>query len=407
MKTIPEIKADFPLLSVMEKGKPICYLDSGATSQKPASVIAAEKAYYETINANVHRGIYRISEEATAASEATREKIRAFINAGSRSEIIYTRNATESINLVARTWGETFLREDDLVILTEMEHHANLVPWQMLAERRKIRLEFIPVLDDGTLDLDEYHRLLREEPKLVSVSAMSNVLGTIPPIKEMIADAHAAGALFLVDGAQAVPHMKTDVRDLDADFLAFSAHKMLGPTGLGVLYGKRALLEKMPPFLGGGDMISKVHLRSFSCNELPWKFEAGTPAIAEEVSFGAAIDYLNDLGMDAVFAHELSLTQRAIERLTAEVPGLKIYGPLSGKRGGAVSFTLDYAHPHDTADILASEGVCVRAGHHCAMPLHERFRIPATTRASFYIYNDENDIDRLIEALGKVYKVFG
>lgn len=407
MKTIPEIKADFPLLSVMENGNPICYLDSGATSQKPASVIAAEKAYYETINANVHRGIYRISEEATAASEATREKIRAFINAASRAEIVYTRNATESINLVARAWGETSLNEGDLVILTEMEHHANLVPWQMLAERRKIRLEFIPILDDGTLDLEEYHRLLREEPKLVSVSAMSNVLGTIPPIKEMIADAHAAGALFLVDGAQAVPHMKVDVRDWDADFLAFSAHKMLGPTGLGVLYGKRALLEAMPPFLGGGDMISKVHLRSFTCNELPWKFEAGTPAIAEEVSFGAAIDYLNDLGMDAVFAHELSLTQKAIDRLTAEVPGLKIYGPLSGKRGGAVSFTLDYAHPHDTADILASEGVCVRAGHHCAMPLHERFRIPATTRASFYIYNDENDIDRLIKSLGKVYKIFG
>lgn len=403
-----KILQDFPLLtSVEENGRRICYLDSGATSQKPRSVIEAERAYYETINANVHRGIYRISEEATEASEATREKIRKFINAKSRAEIVYTRNATEAVNLVARTWGEAFLKEGDTVILTEMEHHANLVPWQMLAERRGIRLEFIPVLDDGTLDLSVYEDLLKLEPKLVSVSGMSNVLGTIPPIAEMIRQAHAAGALFLVDGAQAVPHMPVDVQALDADFLVFSSHKMLGPTGLGVLYGKKTILEAMPPFLGGGDMIAKVYLRSFTCNELPWKFEAGTPSIAEEVSFGAAIDYLNDLGMDNVYAHEQELTMEAISRLTGEVPGLKIYGPMSAPRGGAVSFTLDYAHPHDVADILAGEGVCVRAGHHCAMPLHDRFHIPATTRASFYIYNTPEDIDRLIEALRKVYKIFG
>ena len=401
------ILKDFPLLQQRGRdGRRICYLDSGATSQKPQTVIDAVHDYYVNYNANVHRGIYEISERATEATEATRRKIRDFLHAKSVSEIIYTRNATEAVNLVARTWGEANLKAGDTVILSEMEHHSNLVPWYMLAEKTGVRIEFIPVTDSFELDMDAWHALLKSTaPKLVSLMGMSNVLGTIPPVKEMVREAHEAGALFLMDGAQSVPHMPVDVQDLDVDFLAFSAHKMLGPTGLGVLYGKKALLNAMPPFLGGGDMIGKVHLGSFTCNELPYKFEAGTPAIAEEVSFGAAIDYLNGLGMDAVFAHEQKLTAYAIARLQ-EVPGLKIFGPEKGLRGSAVSFTLDYAHPHDVADILGSRGVCVRAGHHCAMPLHERFAVPATTRASLYIYNTEEDIERLIDGLMYVYRLF-
>lgn len=402
------IRNDFPLLTRKQAdGRPLCFLDSGATSQKPACVIDAFKTYYEEYNANIHRGIYEISERATEATEASRGKVRSFINAASPSEIVFTRNATESINLVARSWGEANLKAGDTVILTEMEHHSNLVPWYILAEKTGINLEFIPVTDDFQLDLDAYRSLLKNNAvKLVSVSGMSNVLGTIPPIREMVREAHAAGALFLMDGAQAVPHMPVDVRDLDVDFMAFSAHKMLGPTGLGVLYGKKALLNAMPPFLGGGDMIGKVHLGSFTTNELPFKFEAGTPAIAEEACFGPAIDYLNALGMDQIFELEHHLTDYTIRKLQ-EIPGLKIFGPLSENRGGAVSFTLDYVHPHDVADILGGRGVCVRAGHHCAMPLHERFNVPATTRASLYIYNTEADIDRLCEALMYVYKLFG
>ena len=403
-----EILKDFPLLRQSgTDGKRICYLDSGATSQKPQSVIDAVTRYYEEYNANVHRGIYAISERATEATEATRLKIRDFIHAESVSEIIFTRNTTEAINLVARSWGEANLKAGDMVLLSEMEHHSNLVPWYILAEKIGIRVEFIPVRDDFQLDMDAWHKLLKEtEPKLVALTGMSNVLGTIPPIKQMVRDAHETGALFLMDGAQSVPHMPVDVKDLDVDFMAFSAHKMLGPTGLGVLYGKKALLNAMPPFLGGGDMIGKVHLGSFTCNELPYKFEAGTPAIAEEVSFGAAIDYLNALGMENIYEHEARLTKLAIEKLS-EIPGLKFFGPVDGERGSAVSFTLDYVHPHDVADILGSRNVCVRAGHHCAMPLHERFNVPATTRASFYLYNTEEDIDRLCAALMYVYKLFG
>ena len=402
-----QIVLDFPLLlQPQADGRPLCYLDSGATTQKPESVINAVRDYYEQYNANVHRGIYEISERATEATEITRRKVRDFINAAYSSEIIYTRNATEAINLVARAWGEANLKSGDTVILSEMEHHSNLVPWHMLAEKIGIRLEFVPVTDEFLPDLDVWRELLKKEPKLVSLTGMSNVLGTVPPIKEMVREAHAAGALFLMDGAQAVPHMPVDVQDLDVDFLAFSAHKMLGPTGLGILYGKKTILNAMPPFLGGGDMIGKVHLRSFTCSELPYKFEAGTPAIAEEASFGTAIDYLNALGMENVAAWEHQLTEYAIAALQ-KIPGLKIFGPLSGNRGSAVSFTLDYVHPHDVADILGSRGVCVRAGHHCAMPLHERYNVPATTRASFYIYNTEEDVDRLCEALMYVNKLFG
>jgi cysteine desulfurase/selenocysteine lyase len=405
--SLSNILQDFPILNQIDKnGKRLCFLDSAATSQKPETVIEAMNHYYRTINANIHRGIYQIAEEATDAYEKSRKKIQKFIHAGSASEIIFTRNTTESINLVANTWGRKNLQKGDLVILSEMEHHANLIPWQILATNQGINLEFIPVLENGLLNLTEYKRLLGLQPKIVCVSGMSNVLGTVPPIKQMAVDAHKAGALFLVDGAQMAPHMKVDVQDIDADFFAFSAHKMLGPTGIGILYGKEALLESMPPFLGGGDMISKVYLRSFTTNDLPYKFEAGTPAIAEAIGFGAAIDYLNQVGMDAISKHEMEITRYAIKELQ-KVPGLKIIGPTDGFRGSAVSFTLDYAHPHDVAQILDSEFICVRAGHHCAMPLHTRFSVPATTRASFYLYNTLDEVDRLITGLEKVHHLFG
>ena len=402
-----QILKDFPILNQPERnGKRLCYLDSAATSQKPLSVIRSMENYYEGYNANIHRGIYYISELATEAHERAREKVRAFINAQSITEIVFTRNTTEAINLVAYSWGRKNLNSGDRIVLTEMEHHSNLVPWQILAEEKNIVLDFIPVTDDGQLDLAVYHELLAKKPKLVGVTGMSNVMGTIPPVQKMIADAHAAGALFLLDGAQMVPHMPVDIQYLDADFFAFSAHKMLGPTGIGVLYGKEALLDAMPPFLGGGDMIKKVHLRSFTTNDLPFKFEAGTPAVAEAIGFGEAINYLNGIGMEAVFAHELEITNYAIEQLK-QIPGLKIIGPTSGVRGSTVSFTLDYAHPHDVAQLLDRENICVRAGHHCAMPLHERFNIPASTRASFYLYNWKSDVDRLVEGLKIVYKFFG
>jgi cysteine desulfurase/selenocysteine lyase len=362
--------------------------------------------YYRAHNANIHRGVHTLAEEATAMYEDAREKIAAFIHANSSREIVYTRNTTESINLVAQTWGRRNIQTGDVIILTEMEHHSNLVPWQMLAEEKGARLEFIPVSRDGFLDLDVYRQLLTLNPKLVAFTQMSNVLGTITPAKEIITLAHAAGALALVDGAQSVPHLPVDVQDLDADFLAFSAHKMLGPTGIGALYGKEALLEAMPPFMGGGDMIKKVFLRSFTPNDLPHKFEAGTPAIAEAVGFGAAVDYLSAIGMEAVAQHEHAMISYALEALS-EVPQLEVFGPAADYKGGVASFTLPYVHPHDVAQILDSEGIAVRAGHHCAMPLHEKFNIPATTRASFYVYNTPAEVDALVRGLGKVQKYFG
>lgn len=403
-----QIIQDFPIFHQPDRnGKTLCYLDSAATTQKPLSVLDAMDTYYKTYNANIHRGVYHISELATEAHETTREKVRAWIHARSTTEIVFTRNTTESINLVAYSWGRKNLNAGDLIILTEMEHHSNLVPWQILAKEKGVKLDFIPVTDAGELDLEVYRQLLEKHPKLVCATGMSNVMGTIPPSKEMIAAAHAAGALFLLDGAQMVPHMKVDIQDLDADFFAFSAHKMLGPTGIGVLYGKESLLEAMPPFLGGGDMIKKVQLRSFSANDLPYKFEAGTPAIAEAIGFGAAIDYLAQIGIDAVFKHELEITHYAIQELQ-KIPGLRIIGPLASfNRGSAVSFTLDYVHPHDVAQILDRENICVRAGHHCAMPLHERCNIDASTRASFYIYNSLTDVDRLIDGLKIVHQLFG
>lgn len=403
---VPRIRQDFPILSrEVHPGVPLVYLDSTASSQKPRQVIEAMGNFYLHSNANIHRGVHTLAEEATEAYEGARQKIARFINAPSARQIIYTRNATEAINLFAFTWGRTALHAGDMIILTELEHHANLVPWQILAEERGIRLEFIPVTTEGLLDLDEYRRLLDLGPKLVAFAHMSNVLGTISPAKEIIALAHQAGAIALVDGAQSVPHFPVDVQDLDADILVFSSHKMCGPTGMGALYGRRSLLEAMPPFMGGGDMIKRVQLRSFTPNDLPYKFEAGTPAIAEAVGFGAAVDYLSAIGMDRIAAHEHQIAEYAQERLE-EVPGVWVFGPQASQKGAVMAFTLQGVHPHDVSQILDSQGIAVRAGHHCAMPLHEKFKIPATSRASFYLYNTMEEVDRLVEGLYKVKQVF-
>jgi cysteine desulfurase/selenocysteine lyase len=403
---VAEIRAGFPILSrKVHPGVPLVYLDSAATSQKPLAVIEAMDTYYRQSNANIHRGIHVLAEEATALYEEARQKIARFINAPSARQVIYTRNTTESINLVAHTWGRANLGPDDVVVLTEMEHHSNLVPWHILAAEKGVRLEFIPVTEEGLLDLEAYRRLLDLRPRLVSFMHVSNVLGTINPAKEIIALAHQAGALALVDGAQSVPHFPVDVQDLDADFLAFSAHKMCGPTGIGALYGRRELLDAMPPFLGGGDMIKRVHLRSFVPNEIPYKFEAGTPAIAEAAGFGAAVDYLTSVDMAAIAQHERELTRYALERLE-EVPGVKVFGPSAEHKGGVAAFTLADIHPHDISQILDTKGIAIRAGHHCAQPLHDRFGLPATARASFYLYNTKEDVDRLAESLYTVRQVF-
>lgn len=407
MNQTVSIRDDFPVLKrEIRPNVPLVYLDSTATSQKPEQVLRAMDEYYGKNNANIHRGVHTLAEEATEMYESSRQRIASFINAAHARELIYTRNATESINLVAQTWGRSNLSAGDVIILTEMEHHSNLVPWQMLAAEKNLRLEFIPVGGDYLLDLDTFHELLKLQPKLVAFTHMSNVLGTINPAAEIIRLAHAAGALTLVDGAQSVPHFHVDVQDLDADFMAFSAHKMCGPTGIGILYGKQALLEAMPPFMGGGDMIRKVHLRTFTPNELPYKFEAGTPAIAEAVGFGAAVDYLNSVGMDWIASHEREITAYGLERLS-EIPGLKVFGPELQHKGGVISFTMNGVHPHDVAQILDQEGVAVRAGHHCAMPLHDKFNLPATTRASFYLYSTLEDVDHLAKGLGDVIRVFG
>lgn len=401
------IRKDFPVLNrEVRPGVPLVYLDSTATSQKPVPVLEVMDEYYRQHNANIHRGIHTLAEEATAAYEGARVKLAQFISAPSARQVIFTRNTTESINLVASTWGRSTLNSGDMVILTEMEHHSNLVPWQMLAIEKGLRLEFIPVTADGLLDLDEYRKLLEQGPKLVAFTHMSNVLGTITPAKEITRLAHAAGAKVLIDGAQSVPHFHVDVKDIDPDFMAFSAHKMCGPTGIGILYGRKELLESMPPYMGGGDMIKRVKLRTFAANEIPHKFEAGTPAIAEGVGFGAAVDYLNSVGMDAIHAHEQQITAYAVERLE-EVPGVKIYGPPAVQKGGVVSFTFPGVHPHDISQILDQDGVAIRAGHHCAMPLHEKFNLPATARASFYLYNTTSEVDKLVESLYRVKQIFG
>lgn len=382
------------------------YLDSGATSLRPTAVQTAMEGYYNQYNANIHRGIYRYAEEATAAYEGARARVASFLNAPSPRSIIFTRNTTESVNLVAYSYGRTFLQPGDVILCTEMEHHANMVPWQVLAKDRSLRLEYVPVQQDGQLDQNRFHELLGLNPKLFAVTYMSNVLGTINPLEKMIEDAHQVGALVLVDAAQSAAHMSLDLQKLKPDFLAFSAHKMCGPTGIGVLYGREDLLEAMPPFLTGGDMIKEVHLRSFTINDLPHKFEAGTPAIAEAIGFGAALDYLEALGMEAIHDHEMALTAYALG-MVESIPGMRVLGPGIEDRGGLLAFTMDDAHPHDVAQILDGEGVAVRAGHHCAMPIHEKFRIPASTRASFYMYNTREDVERLFLGLKKVQKLFG
>ena len=404
---IQRIRNDFPILSrEVRPGIPLVYLDSTATTQKPLAVLQAMDEFYRHSNANIHRGVHTLAEEATGLYEQARQKVAHFINAPTAEQVIFTRNATESINLVAYTWARATLKSGDLVVLTEMEHHSNLVPWQMLKAECGVQLAFIPVTGDGLLDLDGYRSLFARGPKLVAFTHMSNVLGTINPVAEMARMAHAAGAVVLVDGAQSVPHLPVDVQALNADFLAFSAHKMLGPTGIGVLYGKKSLLETMPPFLGGGDMIKTVHLQNFLPNDIPYKFEAGTPAIAEAVGFAAALDYLEKIGMDAVAAHEQEMITYALERLE-EIPGVKVFGPPAEKKGGVAAFTLEGVHPHDVAQILDTFGIAVRAGHHCAQPLHEKFGITATSRASFYIYSMKEEVDKLVDGIYQVKKIFG
>ncbi len=405
---IDRARADFPILNQEHHpGTPLIYLDNAASSQKPLSVIETLDDYYRRYNANVHRGIHKLSEEATVAYEAARVKVRKFINAGSKREVIFTRGTTESINLVANSWGRANLKPGDVVLSTVMEHHSNIVPWQLLAAEKGFTLRYVPILSDGTLDMDTLrHELATQPVKFVTILHMSNVLGTVNPVAEIARLAHEYGALILVDGAQSVPHMPVDVQAIDADFLAFSGHKMVGPTGVGILYGKRDLLEAMPPWMSGGDMISRVTLEGSTWNDLPYKFEAGTPSIAQAIGLGAAVDYLTQLGMEQVQAHEHILTEYMLERL-AEVPGVTLYGPqYSIDRGAVATFRFADIHPHDLAQLLDAEGIAVRAGHHCAMPLHDYLGVGATARASVYLYNTPVEIDALIEGLYKAKKVF-
>jgi cysteine desulfurase/selenocysteine lyase len=402
------IRRDFPILERRINGRPLVYLDSASSSQKPNVVIDAVDRYYREYNANVHRGIYSIGEESTAAYERARVQVGRFINAPDSHEIIFTRNATEAINLVAYSWGRRNINRGDPIVLTEMEHHANLVPWQLLVQERDGDLEFIPITDDGVLRLDVFEVLLRLKPKLVAFTHVSNTLGTINPVRQMVQMAHEAGALVLVDGAQAVPHVAVDVQELGADFYAFSGHKMLGPMGSGALWARRELLEAMPPFLAGGEMIREVHLRRSDFNDIPWKFEAGTPAVADAIGLGVAAEYLTALGMDAVREHERALVAYALDVLPRSVPGIQLYGPMDPDlRGGVIPFNLPGIHPHDVAQVLDRSGVAVRAGHHCTMPLHERLDLAATARASFNVYSTREDIDALVTGLLDVQRVFG
>jgi len=401
------LRRDFPILQQEINGHPLTYLDSASSSQKPSAVIDAVADYYREYNANVHRGIYTIGERATAAYERARATVARFINAPDSHEIVFTRNATEAINLVAYSWGRRNIARGDAIVLTEMEHHANLVPWQLLVQEQDGDLEFIPITDDGELRLDVFEVLLRLKPKLVAFTHVSNTLGTINPVRQMAEMAHAAGALVLVDGAQAVPHVPVDVQDIGCDFYAFSGHKMLAPMGSGALWARKELLDAMPPFLAGGEMIREVHLRRSEFNEVPWKFEAGTPAVADAIGLGVAADYLMDIGMDAVREHERALVTYALDILPREVPQIELYGPMDpDRRGGVVPFNLPRIHPHDVAQVLDRFGIAVRAGHHCTMPLHERLDLPATARASFSVYTTTEDIDRLATGLNEVWRVF-
>lgn len=404
---VERIKKDFPILRREVAGKRLVYLDSASSSQKPESVLEAMEHCYRHYYANIHRGVYTIAEESTSAFESARARVAKFVNAPSTRELVFVRNATEAINLVAYSWGRANLREGDVVVLSHMEHHANVVPWHMLAAERGIELRWIPMTSDYQLDLSGLDALL-DGASLLAITAMSNVLGTINDIRFLADAAHARDALVLVDACQYVPHAATDVQAWDADFVAFSAHKLLGPSGIGALWARETLLDAMPPFLGGGEMIRDVRLDGFTTNDLPWKFEAGTSAIAEAIGFGAAIDYLEHLGMDAVREHEMRLTRYMLDSLRARFPdSLTVYGPLDiSVRGGAVSFLFDGIHAHDVSQVLDGDGVCVRAGHHCAKPLMRQLGVPATTRASTYVYNDEDDVDMLIESLARAERFF-
>ncbi len=399
------IRQQFPILTQSCHGKPLVYLDTGATSQKPLSVIDAVKHYYENDNANVHRGLYELSERASKKYENVRNEVQHFINARDRAEIIFTKGATEAINLVAMSFGQLFVKAGDEIVLTMMEHHSNIVPWQLLCERTGAKLRIVPLNKDDTLDLKAYQELLTDKTKLVAVTHVSNVLGTINPIKEMIELAHKKNIPVLIDGAQAVPRMKVDVQALDCDFYVFSSHKMYGPTGVGVLHAKRKWLEEMPPYQGGGDMISTVSFDKTLYNELPLKFEAGTPNVAGVIGLGAAIRFINDIGIEAIYQHENELTQYAMQA-SSKVPGLKIYGN-APQKVGVISFTLEGVHPHDVGTIVDNEGIAIRAGHHCAMPLITHFDVSAMVRASLGIYNQTQDIDALVKALNKVNEIFG
>jgi cysteine desulfurase / selenocysteine lyase len=402
------IREDFPILKrVLRGNRKLVYLDNAATTQKPLSVIDAISNYYKNHNSNIHRGVHQLAEEATIQYESTREKVRKFINARSQDEIIFTRNTTEAINLIAYSWGSKNIRKNDCILITEFEHHSNIVPWQMLAQEKNCNLEYVGTDEDGYFDLVEYQKLINlNRVKLVSISQMSNVLGTIVPINRIIKMAHERGIPVLVDAAQSVPHMEVDVQEMDCEFLAFSAHKMLGPTGVGVLYVKREILASMPPFLGGGDMIKEVDKYNTSYNELPYKFEAGTPNIADVVGFGASIDYLNRIGMSAVRTHEIDLVRYTMERMR-DIEGITIYGPLQpSARGGVIAFNLGDIHPHDLATIMDDRGIAIRSGHHCAQVLMRRLQVSATSRVSFYIYNNKEEIDLFVQALYDARRLF-
>jgi cysteine desulfurase/selenocysteine lyase len=402
---VERVRKDFPILGTKVHGKPLVYLDNAATGQKPAAVIDRITEYYQNENSNVHRGVHHLSETATAAYEGAREKVRTFINAKSLREVIFTRGTTESINIASIAWGRANLKGGDEIVISTIEHHSNIVPWQILATQTGAKLRVIPVDDRGQLLVDEYERMLGERTRIVAVNHISNALGTINPVKEMVAMARARGITTLVDGAQAVPHMKVDVQDIGADFYAFSGHKMFGPTGIGVLWGRESVLQAMPPFLAGGDMILSVTFEKTIYNELPYRLEAGTPNIAGAIGLGAAIDYLESIGMDSIEAHETEMLAYATARLE-EVPGLRFIGTAE-RKASVISFVLDCAHPHDIGTVVDQEGVAIRTGHHCAQPAMIRFGVPATARASLALYNTTKDVDALVRALQKVVEVFG
>jgi len=402
---VARVRADFPILKIRVNDKPLAYLDSGASAQMPQQVIDRLTRYQTSEHANIHRGVHYLSEKATDAYEAARVKVRQFINAANEREVIFTRGTTNAINTVAYSFGRVFVGEGDEIVISHMEHHSNIVPWQMLCEEKGARLKVIPIDDSGQLLMDEYRKLLGPRTRLVAVTHVSNVLGTVNPVKEIISMAHAQGIPVLIDGAQSAPHMKVDVQDLDCDFYAFSGHKMCGPTGIGILYGKASWLEKMRPYEGGGDMIMSVSFEKTTYNTIPYKFEAGTPPIAAAIGLGAAVDYLTSVGMDAIAAYEHGLTVYGTEALSA-LKGVRIYGS-APEKAGVLSFNIEGVHAHDVGTILNDEGVAVRTGHHCAQPLMKRYGVPATARASLYLYNTTEEIDQLVAAIRRVQQIFG